>query len=127
MWVTEGSYRHGSDGAGDPPPSATPTGSIRPASLPNENNAKYFTHLVENQVRFTMPPCYPSWKDVPDEQQTQLCSIIEDDRSPDEYRVVCATIDCLAAYRYLDYKLKVHNHLKEHGSSCPYDEMSVEE
>ncbi|KAL2471212.1 hypothetical protein Adt_39348 [Abeliophyllum distichum] len=32
-----------------------------------KNNAKYFTRLVENQVRFTEPPCYPSWIEVPDE------------------------------------------------------------
>ncbi|KAL2531514.1 hypothetical protein Adt_04865 [Abeliophyllum distichum] len=45
---------------------------------PIENNAKYFTGLVENQVRFTMPPCYPSWTEVPEEQRARLRSIIED-------------------------------------------------
>ncbi|KAL2461223.1 hypothetical protein Adt_44643 [Abeliophyllum distichum] len=45
---------------------------------PIENNAKYFTRLVGNQVRFTVPPCYRSWTEVPQEQRARLCSIIEE-------------------------------------------------
>ncbi|KAL2525428.1 Uncharacterized protein Adt_10482 [Abeliophyllum distichum] len=91
------------------------------------NNAKYFTHLVGNQVRFTVPPCYPSWTEVPVEQRARLRSIIEGDRSPHEYRAVCADVDCLAADRYRDYKLKAYNHLKAHEPSQPYGEMSVDD
>ncbi|KAL2542852.1 hypothetical protein Adt_03830 [Abeliophyllum distichum] len=43
-----------------------------------ENNAKYFTRLVRNQVRFTVPSCYLSWTEVPEEQRGQLRSIIEE-------------------------------------------------
>ncbi|KAL2465182.1 Uncharacterized protein Adt_41033 [Abeliophyllum distichum] len=42
-----------------------------------ENNAKYFTRLVENYVRFTVSPCYPSWTEVPEEQRAGLHRIIE--------------------------------------------------
>ncbi|KAL2471473.1 Uncharacterized protein Adt_04730 [Abeliophyllum distichum] len=100
---------------------------------PIENNAKYFTGLVENQVRFTVPPCYPSWTEVPEEQRARLRSIIESyfdlhgNRSPDEYRAVCATVDRLATIRYRNYKLEEHNHLKAHGASRPYGEMSTED
>ncbi|KAL2471340.1 Uncharacterized protein Adt_39476 [Abeliophyllum distichum] len=38
---------------------------------PFRNNAKYFTRLVGNQVRFTVPPCYPSWTEVPEEQRAR--------------------------------------------------------
>ncbi|KAL2526038.1 Uncharacterized protein Adt_11092 [Abeliophyllum distichum] len=138
---------HGGDGAGDPPqqpshriasvcecsnnirsnsPSPKRRGISRDINLemvsqangnmplpicivqPIKNNAKYFTRLVGNQVRFIVPPCYPSWT--------------EDNRSPNEYWAVCATVD-----RYRDYKLKAHNHLKAHGTSRPYGEMSVED
>ncbi|KAL2486273.1 hypothetical protein Adt_31029 [Abeliophyllum distichum] len=44
---------------------------------PIENNTKYFMHLVENQVRFTVPHCYPSWTEVLEEQRARICSIIE--------------------------------------------------
>ncbi|KAL2497392.1 hypothetical protein Adt_22942 [Abeliophyllum distichum] len=44
---------------------------------PIKNNAKYFTRLVGNQVRFTVPSCYPSWTEVPEEQWARLRSIIE--------------------------------------------------
>ncbi|KAL2525437.1 Uncharacterized protein Adt_10491 [Abeliophyllum distichum] len=86
---------------------------------PIGNNAKYFMRLVGNQVRFTVLPCYPLWTEVQEEQRLRLHRIIEGDRSPDEYRAVCATVDRLAADRYRDYKLKVHNHLKAHGPSRP--------
>ncbi|KAL2474907.1 Uncharacterized protein Adt_35643 [Abeliophyllum distichum] len=76
---------------------------------PIGNNLKYFTCLVGNEVRFTVPPCYPSWT--------------EGDWSSDEYRVVCAAVDHLVADRYRDYKLKAHNHLKLHGPSRSYDEI----
>ncbi|KAL2532187.1 hypothetical protein Adt_05538 [Abeliophyllum distichum] len=78
---------------------------------PNENNTKYFTRLVGNQVRITMPPCYPSWTEDLEEQRTRLHRIIESyfdlqgDRSLDEYRTVCAAVDRLAVDRYHDYKL----------------------
>ncbi|KAL2491265.1 Uncharacterized protein Adt_26893 [Abeliophyllum distichum] len=94
---------------------------------PIGNNAKYFTTLVGNQVRFTVPPCYPSWTEVPEEQRARLHSIIEGDWSPDEYRAVCAAVDRLAADRYHDYKLKAHNHLKAHEPSRPYGEMSAKD
>ncbi|KAL2457999.1 hypothetical protein Adt_46123 [Abeliophyllum distichum] len=61
---------------------------------------------------FTVPPCYPSWTEVLEEQRARLRSIIESyfdlqgDRSPDECRTVCAAVDHLAADRYQDYKLK---------------------
>ncbi|KAL2487048.1 hypothetical protein Adt_31804 [Abeliophyllum distichum] len=77
-----------------------------------ENNAKYFTRLVGNQVRFTVSPCYPSWTEVLEEQRALLRCIIESyfdlqgDRLPDQYRAVCATVDYLAANRYRNYKLK---------------------
>ncbi|KAL2492613.1 Uncharacterized protein Adt_28241 [Abeliophyllum distichum] len=45
------------------------------------NNAKYFTRLVENQVRFTMSPCYPSWTKVLEEQRAPLRNIIEEQSS----------------------------------------------
>ncbi|KAL2454993.1 Uncharacterized protein Adt_47509 [Abeliophyllum distichum] len=73
------------------------------------NNAKYFTRLVRNQMRFNMPPCYPSW--------TESYFDLQADRSPDQYRAVYAVVDRLAANRYRDYKLKEQNHLKAHGSS----------
>ncbi|KAL2471813.1 hypothetical protein Adt_39949 [Abeliophyllum distichum] len=41
------------------------------------NNAKYFTHLIGNQVRFTIPPYYPSLTEVSEDQQARLRSIIE--------------------------------------------------
>ncbi|KAL2480525.1 Uncharacterized protein Adt_33491 [Abeliophyllum distichum] len=75
---------------------------------PLVNNMKYFTRLVGNQVRFTVPPCYPSWTDVPEELRAWLCSIIKSyfdiqgNRSPDEY-------------------------LKQHGPSRPYDELSAKD
>ncbi|KAL2541610.1 Uncharacterized protein Adt_02588 [Abeliophyllum distichum] len=90
---------------------------------PIKNNVKYFMCLVGNQVRFTVPPCYPSWTEVPEEQRARLRSIIKSD----EYRTVCAAVDRLAADCYQDYKLKAHNHLKAHGPSCPYDKMSSED
>ncbi|KAL2471008.1 nuclear transcription factor Y subunit beta [Abeliophyllum distichum] len=42
-------------------------------------------------------------------------------QTPDEYRV-----DRLAADSYRNYKLTAYNHLKEHGSSCPYGELYAE-
>ncbi|KAL2518768.1 Uncharacterized protein Adt_15015 [Abeliophyllum distichum] len=39
---------------------------------PIKNNAKYFTCFVRNQVRFTVPPCYPSLTEVPEEQRERL-------------------------------------------------------
>ncbi|KAL2533364.1 hypothetical protein Adt_06715 [Abeliophyllum distichum] len=71
--------------------------------------------------------------EVPEEQRTRLCSIIESyfdlqgDRLPDEYMAICAAVDRLVADRYCDYKLKAHNHLKAHRPSRPYDEMSAED
>ncbi|KAL2471541.1 hypothetical protein Adt_39677 [Abeliophyllum distichum] len=68
--------------------------------------------LVEKQVRFIVPPCYPSWIEVLKEQQACLHSIIEtyfdlqDDRSSDEYPTVYTVVDRLAANCYRDYKLK---------------------
>ncbi|KAL2518242.1 hypothetical protein Adt_14489 [Abeliophyllum distichum] len=100
---------------------------------PIRNTVKYFTCLVENQMRFTVHPCYPSWTEVSEEQRARLRSIIESyfdlqgDRSPDEYREVCAAVDRLVTNRYRDYKLKAHNHLKAHGPSRPYGEMSAED
>ncbi|KAL2466543.1 Uncharacterized protein Adt_42394 [Abeliophyllum distichum] len=97
------------------------------------NNAKYFTHLVGNQVKFTVPPCYPLWTEVTEEQPAWLRSIIDsyfdlqDDRSSDEYQIVCAAVDCLAVDRYRDYKLKAHNHLKAHGPNRPYDKLSTKD
>ncbi|KAL2486180.1 Uncharacterized protein Adt_30936 [Abeliophyllum distichum] len=44
---------------------------------PIKNNAKYFTRLVGNQVRFTVPMSYPSWTEVSEEQRARLRSIIE--------------------------------------------------
>ncbi|KAL2527271.1 hypothetical protein Adt_12325 [Abeliophyllum distichum] len=52
---------------------------------------------------------------------------LQGDRSPNEYRMVCAAVDRLAANRYHDYKLKVYNHLKAHGPSRPYDKISTED
>ncbi|KAL2498320.1 Uncharacterized protein Adt_23870 [Abeliophyllum distichum] len=43
-----------------------------------ENNVKYFSRLVGNQVRFTVLQCYPSWIEVPEEHRARLRSIIED-------------------------------------------------
>ncbi|KAL2470898.1 hypothetical protein Adt_39034 [Abeliophyllum distichum] len=100
---------------------------------PIRNNAKYFTRLVGNQVRFTVFLCYPSWTEVPEEHRARLRSIIESyfdlqgDRSPDEYWAICAATDHLATNRYHSYKLKEHNHLKGHGPSRPYGEMSAED
>ncbi|KAL2474821.1 hypothetical protein Adt_35557 [Abeliophyllum distichum] len=88
--------------------------------------------LVENQVRFTVPPCYPSWTEVLEEQWTWLHRIIKSyfdlqgDRSLDDYQVVRATIDRLATARYRDYKFRAHNHLKAYGPSRPYGNMSAE-
>ncbi|KAL2498738.1 hypothetical protein Adt_24288 [Abeliophyllum distichum] len=45
---------------------------------PIRNNTKYFTRLVENQVRFTVPTSYPSWIDVPEEYRARLRSIIKE-------------------------------------------------
>ncbi|KAL2486931.1 hypothetical protein Adt_31687 [Abeliophyllum distichum] len=42
-----------------------------------ENNTKYFTRLVGNQMRFTVSLFYPSWIDVLEEQRERLHSIIE--------------------------------------------------
>ncbi|KAL2474389.1 hypothetical protein Adt_35125 [Abeliophyllum distichum] len=42
---------------------------------------------------------------------------LQGDWSPDEYRMACATVDHLVVDRYHDYKLKEHNHLKEHGQA----------
>ncbi|KAL2461396.1 Uncharacterized protein Adt_44816 [Abeliophyllum distichum] len=75
-----------------------------------ENNAKYFTDLVKNQVRFTVPFCYLSWIEVLEEQRSQLHIIIE----------------IAWSQRYRNYKLKAHNHLKEHEPSHPYGELSIE-
>ncbi|KAL2505330.1 hypothetical protein Adt_20951 [Abeliophyllum distichum] len=83
---------------------------------PIGNNSTYFTHLVGNQVRFTMLPCYPSC--------IESYFDLQSDRSPDKYWAVCVAV---AADRYRDYKLKVHNHLNEHGPSHPYSELSVED
>ncbi|KAL2534105.1 hypothetical protein Adt_07456 [Abeliophyllum distichum] len=80
-------------------------------------------------VRFIVPPCYPSWTEVLEEQRARLRNIIESyfdlhgDHSPDEYRMVCAAVDRLAADRYRDYKIKAHNHLKridpaDHTARC---------
>ncbi|KAL2526657.1 hypothetical protein Adt_11711 [Abeliophyllum distichum] len=66
--------------------------------------------------------------DSPQQPPHRLDSTYEYGQSvPDEYRAVCATVDCLAADHYRDYKLKVHNHLKAHGPSRPYGDMSVED
>ncbi|KAL2486948.1 hypothetical protein Adt_31704 [Abeliophyllum distichum] len=43
-----------------------------------ENNTKYFTRLVGNQMRFTVSLFYPSWIDVLEEQRARLHSIIEE-------------------------------------------------
>ncbi|KAL2480741.1 Uncharacterized protein Adt_33707 [Abeliophyllum distichum] len=100
---------------------------------PIENNVKYFTRLVGNQVRFTVLPCYPSWTEVPEDQQVLVTSIIEsyfdlqDDQSLDEYREACTAVDRVATDRYRDYKLKAHNHLKPHKSSRPYSKLSVKD
>ncbi|KAL2471331.1 Uncharacterized protein Adt_39467 [Abeliophyllum distichum] len=94
---------------------------------PFGNNAKYFTLLVGNQVRFTMPSCYPSWTEVPEEQRARATSMCRAIGLLDEYRGVCAAVDRLAADRYSEYKLKVHNHLKAHAPSRPYGEMSAED
>ncbi|KAL2527137.1 hypothetical protein Adt_12191 [Abeliophyllum distichum] len=51
--------------------------NVEHTMLPIGNNAKYFTHLVENQVRFTVTPCYSSWTEVLEEKRARLCSIIE--------------------------------------------------
>ncbi|KAL2486537.1 hypothetical protein Adt_31293 [Abeliophyllum distichum] len=56
-----------------------------------------------------------------------LRSIIKGHQSPNEYRTVCAAVDHLAADRYRDYKLKVHNHFKEHRPSRPYSKLSAED
>ncbi|KAL2481276.1 Uncharacterized protein Adt_34242 [Abeliophyllum distichum] len=93
--------------------------NIERTMQPIENNAKYFMHLVGNQVRFIVPICYPSW--------TESYFDLQGDRSPDEYRAVCGVVDHLAADRYRDYKLKAYNHLKAHGPSRPYGEMSAED
>ncbi|KAL2505299.1 hypothetical protein Adt_20920 [Abeliophyllum distichum] len=52
---------------------------------------------------------------------------LQGERSTDEYRTVYAVADCLAANCYRNYKLKAHNHLKEHGLSRPYGELSAKE
>ncbi|KAL2505868.1 hypothetical protein Adt_21489 [Abeliophyllum distichum] len=84
-----------------------------------ENNAKYFTLLVGNHVRFTVLLYYPSW--------TESYFDLQGDWSPDEYLAVYAAINRLAANRYQDYKLNAYNHLKAHGPSRPYGEMSIED
>ncbi|KAL2512867.1 hypothetical protein Adt_18467 [Abeliophyllum distichum] len=133
---------HRGGGAGDPPhqpprqldsvcKSVPPSkrGISRGLNLQKliENNANYFTQLVENQVRFTVSPCYPSWTEVPEKQWAWLRSVIEGDRSPDEYWEVCAAVDRLVDDRYQDYKLRVYKHLKEHEPSRPYGELSTED
>ncbi|KAL2512862.1 Uncharacterized protein Adt_18462 [Abeliophyllum distichum] len=77
--------------------------NVEHAMQPIENNAKYFTRLVENQVRFTISPCYPAWTEVPEKQWARLRSVIEGNRSPDEYWAVCAAVDRLVDDRYQDY------------------------
>ncbi|KAL2542966.1 hypothetical protein Adt_03944 [Abeliophyllum distichum] len=69
------------------------------------NNAKYFMRLVGNQV---------SYFDI------------QDVRSPNEYQTACATVDRLTIDCYRDYKLKAHNHLKEHEPSRLYGKLSAE-
>ncbi|KAL2491734.1 hypothetical protein Adt_27362 [Abeliophyllum distichum] len=84
---------------------------------PIRNNAKYFTRLVGNQVRFTVPPFYSSWTEVPEEQRAQLRSIIESyfdlqgDQLPNEYWAVYTTVDRMVADHYCDYKLKARTKL----------------
>ncbi|KAL2542621.1 hypothetical protein Adt_03599 [Abeliophyllum distichum] len=113
---------HGGDGAGDhlhqsprrldltcesaPPSKRRRISQGINLNKPIKNNTKYFTRLVGNQVMFTVPPCYPLWIEVLEEQRARLRSIIEsyfdlqDDRSPDKCRTVCAAVDHLAADRY---------------------------
>ncbi|KAL2505167.1 hypothetical protein Adt_20788 [Abeliophyllum distichum] len=85
---------HGGDGASDPPyqlpcrlvsacesgqrEEATSFDNVKHTTQPIENNTKYFTRLVGNQVKFTVLPCYPSWTEVPEEQRARLRGIIED-------------------------------------------------
>ncbi|KAL2471070.1 protein of unknown function DUF4218 [Abeliophyllum distichum] len=82
---------------------------------------------LDSAFRFTVRPYHPSWTKAPEEQWARLRNIIESyfdlqyDESPDEYRVVCAAIDCLVTDRYCDYKLKTHNHFKKHGPSRLYE------
>ncbi|KAL2542828.1 Uncharacterized protein Adt_03806 [Abeliophyllum distichum] len=108
--------------------------NVKRTMQPIENNAKYFTRLVGNQVRFIVPPYYPSWTEVPEEQRARLRSIIESYFNLHGESVarlstwaVIVAVDRLAANRYRDYKLKVHNHLKAHGPSRLYGEMSAED
>ncbi|KAL2542475.1 Uncharacterized protein Adt_03453 [Abeliophyllum distichum] len=70
-----------------------------------KNNMKYFMRLIGNQSYFDL----------------------QNDWSPDKYHAFCAFVDFLAADRYRDYKFKAHNHLKEHGPSRPYGELSTKE
>ncbi|KAL2480379.1 Uncharacterized protein Adt_33345 [Abeliophyllum distichum] len=66
--------------------------NIEHTMQPIINKVKYFTRLVGNKVKFTVPPCYPSWTKIPEEQHARLRSIIksyfdlQDDRSSNEYR-----------------------------------------
>ncbi|KAL2498485.1 hypothetical protein Adt_24035 [Abeliophyllum distichum] len=89
--------------------------NVKCTMQPIENNTKYFTQLVGNQVRFNVPPCYLSWTEVPEEQQARVQLLRSSGRSPDEYRTVYTSVDRLMANHYGDYKLKAHNHLKVHG------------
>ncbi|KAL2491727.1 Uncharacterized protein Adt_27355 [Abeliophyllum distichum] len=112
---------HGGDDAGDPPPQP----SRRLDSTCKFGNILYQTYCICYGVslealtlrRFTVPPCYSSWTEVPEEQRAQLRSIIESyfdlqgDRSPNEYWAVYTTVDRLVANHYRDYKLKARTRL----------------
>ncbi|KAL2526872.1 hypothetical protein Adt_11926 [Abeliophyllum distichum] len=87
---------------------------------PIRNNAKYFTLLVGNQVRFTVLPFLPFM----DRVATSIFKMIG---CPTKYQAVCAAVDYLAVDCYRDYKLKTRNHLKAHRPSRPYDEMSADD
>ncbi|KAL2487217.1 Uncharacterized protein Adt_31973 [Abeliophyllum distichum] len=91
--------------------------NVEQTMQPVINNMKYFTRLVGNQVRFTIPSCYPSWTEVLEEQRARLHSIIESyfyfqgNQSSNEYRTIYVAVDLLAVDRYRYYKLKAYNHL----------------
>ncbi|KAL2480043.1 hypothetical protein Adt_33009 [Abeliophyllum distichum] len=117
------------------------TGSLRPTSLCPRQSDKVSLeastlrrfgrltrrcHFLSSNAQFTVPPCYHSWTEVLEKQRARLRSIIEGDRSPNEYQVVCAAIDRLATDRYRDYKLKAHKHLKVHEPNR-YGEMSTKD
>ncbi|KAL2486877.1 hypothetical protein Adt_31633 [Abeliophyllum distichum] len=92
-----------------------------------ENNAKYFTRLVG--TKSGSPYCLTTLHGQRFQRRSGH-SYVASSRATlifDKYRAVYITVDHPVADHYHDYKLKTHNHLKEHRLSRPYGELSVEE